>query len=339
MQIYWTSVYVLPNGVIDDIEKCHKGFLWCQAESSKGRAKVAWENVCLPKDQGGLGLKPLKDWNEALLVKHIWRILTQKDSLWGKWVNIVKLNGGSLWEASAGCSDSNGWKFFMELKEKVKRQISVEYRNGRDDYKWITNDGKKVNFSTVQVWLDFRINRNLVGWHHVVWFRYMEPKHAFILWLVMLNRLNTQDRIQKWLPNQVLKCSLCEKVSDYVEHLFFKCDYSMEVWCSLKSKLVFKGLQNQVKDTVQALAQYPYSNNIWCILNRAVLAAFIYFIWHERNDRVFKKKKRSAAEIVSCIQKHVRMKMHVLKVKNSNAVLRAASMWKLKWQDFKFVLY
>ncbi|XP_071727085.1 uncharacterized protein [Rutidosis leptorrhynchoides] len=106
----------------------------------------------------------------------------------------------------------------------------------------------------------------------------MDPNHAFILWLVMLNRLNTQDKIQKWLPNQVLRCSLCEKVNDSVNHLFFKCDYSLE---------------------------YPYLNNIWCILSRVVLAASIYYIWHERNGILFNKKKRSATEPSICIQEHM----------------------------------
>nr|GEX22667.1 uncharacterized mitochondrial protein AtMg00810-like [Tanacetum cinerariifolium] len=47
-------------------------------ESSKGKAKIAWKNVCKPKIHGELGLKDLICWNKALLGKHIWNIANKK---------------------------------------------------------------------------------------------------------------------------------------------------------------------------------------------------------------------------------------------------------------------
>ncbi|GKC77153.1 RNA-directed DNA polymerase, eukaryota, reverse transcriptase zinc-binding domain protein, partial [Tanacetum coccineum] len=57
MQNYWASVFLLPKQVIYEINKILKGFLWCQGELTKGKAKVSWDAVCKPKDQGELGLK------------------------------------------------------------------------------------------------------------------------------------------------------------------------------------------------------------------------------------------------------------------------------------------
>nr|GEV89462.1 hypothetical protein [Tanacetum cinerariifolium] len=70
MQNYWASVFLLPKQVIYEINKVLKGFMWCQYELTKGKAKVSWDAVCKPKDQGGLGLKNLGVWNEVLMVKH-----------------------------------------------------------------------------------------------------------------------------------------------------------------------------------------------------------------------------------------------------------------------------
>ncbi|GJY45770.1 RNA-directed DNA polymerase, eukaryota, reverse transcriptase zinc-binding domain protein [Tanacetum coccineum] len=64
MQNYWASVFLLPKQVIYEINKLLEGFLWCQGELPKGKAKVSWDKVCKPKDQGGLGLKNLSVWNE-----------------------------------------------------------------------------------------------------------------------------------------------------------------------------------------------------------------------------------------------------------------------------------
>ena len=37
-------------------------------------AKVAWENVCLPKREGGLGIKDVDSWNKAATLKHLWHL-------------------------------------------------------------------------------------------------------------------------------------------------------------------------------------------------------------------------------------------------------------------------
>lgn len=41
------------------IEQKLNRFLWC-GQDSKGRAKVAWDKVCVPKKEGGLGLRRLE---------------------------------------------------------------------------------------------------------------------------------------------------------------------------------------------------------------------------------------------------------------------------------------
>ncbi|KAI3472119.1 hypothetical protein Pfo_029607, partial [Paulownia fortunei] len=46
-------------------------------------AKVAWDTVCCPKNEGGLGLKLTHEWNKAAMVKHIWHILSKdSESFW-----------------------------------------------------------------------------------------------------------------------------------------------------------------------------------------------------------------------------------------------------------------
>nr|GEU30618.1 hypothetical protein [Tanacetum cinerariifolium] len=53
-------------------------FLWSHESSCKGKLKVAWEIVCLPKHEGGLGIRRLECFNSALMVSHIWKLLTLK---------------------------------------------------------------------------------------------------------------------------------------------------------------------------------------------------------------------------------------------------------------------
>nr|GEX87832.1 hypothetical protein [Tanacetum cinerariifolium] len=48
----------------------------------KGKTKVAWDVVCLPKKEGGLGIRKLDVLNKALMISHIWSLLNRKESLW-----------------------------------------------------------------------------------------------------------------------------------------------------------------------------------------------------------------------------------------------------------------
>ncbi|GKC92941.1 putative reverse transcriptase domain-containing protein [Tanacetum coccineum] len=47
---------------------------------------IALKEVCMQKSEGGLGLKSIHVWNEALMAKHLWNVVISKDSIWVKWV-------------------------------------------------------------------------------------------------------------------------------------------------------------------------------------------------------------------------------------------------------------
>ncbi|GKE70879.1 RNA-directed DNA polymerase, eukaryota, reverse transcriptase zinc-binding domain protein [Tanacetum coccineum] len=115
MQVYWALVFILPKTVIKDIDKLFKGFLWCQGDLSKGKAKIAWKQVCRTNEEGGLGIKDLSKWNEVLMSKHLWNVATMKESIWVKWINNNRLNGSSIWEIECDNNASSGWKSILGL--------------------------------------------------------------------------------------------------------------------------------------------------------------------------------------------------------------------------------
>ncbi|GKC39248.1 RNA-directed DNA polymerase, eukaryota [Tanacetum coccineum] len=101
-----------------------------------GKAKVSWDAVCKPKDQGGLGLKNLGIWNEVLMVKHLWNVASKKDTLWVKWISVEILKGWSIWEAQSESNCSVGWKNILSLRDKVKSHIWWKIGNGRSVNVW-----------------------------------------------------------------------------------------------------------------------------------------------------------------------------------------------------------
>nr|GEU85615.1 hypothetical protein [Tanacetum cinerariifolium] len=71
IHVYWAFVFLLQVTIINEFNKLLKWFLWNQGDNAKGKAKVAWKDICRPKDQGGLRLKNLQTWNHTLLAKDL----------------------------------------------------------------------------------------------------------------------------------------------------------------------------------------------------------------------------------------------------------------------------
>ena len=49
LQVYWSSIFLLPISVTKQIEKLIRSFIWAGRDVARGKAKVAWKDVCLPK--------------------------------------------------------------------------------------------------------------------------------------------------------------------------------------------------------------------------------------------------------------------------------------------------
>uniref|UniRef100_A0A2N9IJ10 Reverse transcriptase domain-containing protein n=1 Tax=Fagus sylvatica TaxID=28930 RepID=A0A2N9IJ10_FAGSY len=54
------SIFILPKKIVKAIEQKFNPFLWRGPDDRSG-AKVCWEQACLPKEEGGLGLKRVED--------------------------------------------------------------------------------------------------------------------------------------------------------------------------------------------------------------------------------------------------------------------------------------
>lgn len=99
--VYTMMATNVPNGVIKKINTSIKNFLWQSREGEKRRHWIAWNKICTPIDEGGLGIQPLWLIQKAAIYKAAWQVfhgsssdiwasfsrLKYKNTVWGDDIN------------------------------------------------------------------------------------------------------------------------------------------------------------------------------------------------------------------------------------------------------------
>lgn len=67
--IYFLSFFKALAGIIYSLEYLFNVFLWGGAEEKRKIIWLEWDTVCLSKKNCGLGVRKLREFNEALLGK------------------------------------------------------------------------------------------------------------------------------------------------------------------------------------------------------------------------------------------------------------------------------
>ncbi|GJT94359.1 hypothetical protein Tco_1089877 [Tanacetum coccineum] len=88
------------------------------------------------------------------------------------------------------------------------------------------------------------------------------PRNAFILWLAINKKLNTQDKVAVWNKVDVLKCPLCNSVMDDHDHLFFGCEFSLKVWHHFKVLMRFEAAPDNLFSIIEYISSRPVNKSI-----------------------------------------------------------------------------
>ncbi|KAJ9561158.1 hypothetical protein OSB04_006318 [Centaurea solstitialis] len=382
ISVYWASMFLLPISVVNEIRKLLRTFLWSSGEDIRGKAKVSWSCVCLPREKRwiheyrlkgrsfwdvGVGFDSSWFWRKAIRIRCLFRnqivhvIGDGKDtSLWfDSWHPVGPL--------SQFISKREIYMARMDLDLKVCDVVSdgswlwpveVWYKHGnilqqfmpslnsnvKDKIQWKGRDGSFSDFRVAAVWKDRFMDLVNVDWHKLVWYSQGIPRHAFVLWLAIKEKLRTLDRLVAWKVRDDNICVLCHDGAESHSHLFVDCPYSKEVWIHLEGfygvyTLIqrMEGRVNGWSDLIRELSNVKAGNSIWSVIHRLIFAAVVYFIWQERNVRMHGGNDRSVVCLAKQIIDLVKMKLLGLRVKNNSQCKRAAIIWDLEIKDGGFI--
>ncbi|KAL2237640.1 UNVERIFIED_CONTAM: hypothetical protein Sindi_0955700 [Sesamum indicum] len=135
LSLYWSSAFILPKKVTNEIEKRLRTFLW-KGTTNSGYAKVAWKDLCRPKDEGGIGFKDIAILNRTLMTKKLCDIIRcDRTSIWVEWLYQGRLRDTSIWTIREN-GGSWGWWKILRLRAFLRPMVDYQIGDGRTFYLW-----------------------------------------------------------------------------------------------------------------------------------------------------------------------------------------------------------
>ncbi|XP_020259105.1 uncharacterized protein LOC109835548 [Asparagus officinalis] len=289
VQIYWTSCYILLVCVLQKIDDICRDFLWGRTEHSQKPSLIAWGKICCDKKSGGLGIFSARLWNLAAALKNIWYIHLNKELLWIKWIHGKYLKNGDIWLVNAKSGDSWLWKQLIKSRDRAAVLVG-----GIDILKQVIGScykNSKVKTSALYEALSPTVPQ--VPWFNTVWEKMKYPKHSFICWLAVQNRLLTQDRLLMMGIIQSNSCCLCLGAGpEDRDHLFFDCVYSQNVWNRVMCWLKFKWRSCSWSYLLDWFNNCLRGRGFKKGIKRMAFSVTLYKIWCERNTRIFSQTSK-----------------------------------------------
>ncbi|KAJ3696111.1 hypothetical protein LUZ60_001488 [Juncus effusus] len=280
----------LPKWVILQLERLLRAFLWKgQSECKPGSCQISWRKAALPTANGGLGIKNIQTQNDALLLKNLWKLDNDEDSLWSYFIRLLyrTSNVAQLEEVHP-----QRLSFFMtEIRDLLPAYNTSTSRRTPNEVTWRWDN--KDTFSSKSAY-NFLINPGKkYEWQRALWTIKAPPNIKFFLWLCCHNRANTTDILRKkgWPHND--KCSLCNVTLETRDHLFMDCSFtnatrrlaqryaSIDIATTAGPDFIASWLSKRKLLSKEARKKWE-----------ALWAAITWHIWKERNNRIFNNLKR-----------------------------------------------
>ncbi|XP_028126048.1 uncharacterized protein LOC114322825 [Camellia sinensis] len=182
---------------------------------------------------------------------------------------------------------------------------------GSDDVSW--SPAASGKFTIQSTWHVLRAHFVPVNWsklHNI-------PKVSFVVWMAILCRLNTGDRLKKFGVTQTSECVFCQHLCEDRNHLFFECPFSDRVWTCIKGKMNIDWPSIPWGDLVQIIATSVKGKSLGTIITKLAFTFTVYQLWIARNNRVFGKDMVPEEVVIKHIVDMVRFR--VMQIRNLNS--------------------
>ncbi|XP_071921874.1 uncharacterized protein [Coffea arabica] len=119
--MYLLQVLQPPKAIFAKLGRICNAFLWNKSREARGIHWVAWEKLCYPVEEEGIGLRSFKDMCSVFACKLLWR-LQQRESIWAQFMHAKYIRGRhpSLVQVPR---PPWSWRRLEQVRERAEQQI------------------------------------------------------------------------------------------------------------------------------------------------------------------------------------------------------------------------
>lgn len=148
------------------------------------------------------------------------------------------------------------------------------------------------------------------NFRELIWQAWGSGKLKFFSWLLHLNRLWCNDRLQRRGWENPYFCQLCLRSLESSEHLFWQCPFSTQVWCSLASwtgcEAILRGLEPQLHSSTDRITRVVEDTTPASRKGiKSIILLATWEIWLERNRCTFNKKVGLIVDVIGAIRHRI----------------------------------
>ncbi|XP_024172006.1 uncharacterized protein LOC112178017 [Rosa chinensis] len=133
---YVMSCFELPKHLCDEMHRLMARFWWGEFGEERKIHWVAWDKLCAPKKEGGLGFRDMHLFNTALLAKQGWRLICRLDSLLAQVFKARYFPNTDFMHAVLHKGASFSWRSIMKGRDLLKKGLRFQVGNGEDISIW-----------------------------------------------------------------------------------------------------------------------------------------------------------------------------------------------------------
>ncbi|XP_058726236.1 uncharacterized protein LOC131597562 [Vicia villosa] len=176
------------------------------------------------------------------------------------------------WHMKASCS----WmlKKILQCREKVHN--TTYWQEAVQNQK----------YSTARMYRELRGPQAEVNWKHLMYHNYARPRARFTLWMALLGRFATKDRIGRFGVSTNGKCCWCTQM-ETLDHILFECKTTYAIWKHILEWMRCNRKPECWSREKEWLSQEAKKKGWKGQILKIATAETVYEIWHNRNDIFF----------------------------------------------------
>ena len=127
------STVLFSNTFIEKINTIIKRFWWAGIKEEHNTSPIAyrsWDDICKPKEEGGLGIRDVKTINKSLIIQSAWNVATHNNPFLSAILKAKYHPHSSFWTAPNNNSKSIYWSSVLQVRHHLTSNATYQIHAG-----------------------------------------------------------------------------------------------------------------------------------------------------------------------------------------------------------------